>query len=112
MLAGPVLKQGHRRNRDRAHRGTKHDQHRNHSRKRPYSSDPHVKKTVIHGPYKDAIQQLGDQSIINDMTEIFAKVPTLGGKTLRYGIYAGRSAKVLPTISEVFVLYDAQFDNR
>jgi hypothetical protein len=70
-------------------------------------------KSVRAGPFKDAVDQLpnqsrADQDMVQDLRTEIAKQPTSGGLTLRYAFVSRNSELCLPIISEVFVLYDAQ----
>jgi hypothetical protein len=67
-----------------------------------------VNKSVAGGPYKDAISQLSNTELVRKQLAEIAKPPTLGGKTLVASVVYPSAVQVLPTLSEIYVLYDAQ----
>jgi hypothetical protein len=67
-----------------------------------------VTKSVAGGPYKDAISQLSNAELVRQQLAEIAKPPTLEGKTLRGAVVYPSAVQVLQTLSEVYVLYDAQ----
>jgi hypothetical protein len=66
-------------------------------------------KSVIAGPYKDALSPLPNRDLVRELLADIAKPAAHRGKTLRPAVVYPTAVQRIQAVSEVFVLYDAQF---